>query len=143
MTEALQAAGLTPLDALRIVLERRGLDAIATLDAPIAPDQRTDGDLVLCELKAFREIDRELLGELVTSLLASLHSKGVDSLLWIRGARRRLRFYLGQLRRAGTASADGRFLQTAAAGFFQGSEIEGIPVRRAEELVAELVRRRH
>ena len=137
--------GAPELDSLRALLERRGWPTEVPLRAP-EPDSGGESDswdgrgqLVFFEASRFREIERDLLGELVTSFLAAVHSRGADIALWISSDGDRIRFRFGMAtpdRKRGPA----QFLRRMLAGFYKGAEVVALPVHSADKEFTRLAR---
>lgn len=105
------------VEALRSTLDRRHVGAQALLEDRASLASR-ESPVSYVELRSFRSIDENLLLELVTSLMAMLHSSETEFWLWIAGTQDgRLRFRVGQQR------SYRNNLQRSLAGMIKGADV--------------------
>lgn len=121
------------VDVLRYSLQRRHFSdgAMLAVDSVATVRER---HAILFEVESFMEVEPDQLRELVTSLLAALHSAGIELLAWIRGDGRRLRFFYGVVA-PGSGEVDPRraeILRHALEGFYPGVRL--LPVSGLGEL---------
>lgn len=127
---------LTPLEALRSLVERRspasGEDLPAPQPAARIGSAEEPAKVRFVEMTSFRELEPQHILELVISLLAAVHSKESEILLWIQGEGfgRRLRFRLGHVQAA--SSAADSFLKDVVEGFLFGTTVTRIPSTDAD-----------